>query len=196
MTMRWIAQASARGGEQSIISLVTSTWSCPAILFRAAFYFSKRGTFFRDYFLFFRKVSTREPPYAIFARPLPSASDPIAPQEAVNAAPDFRRIGVHKGARAAQFAPERCHSPSHTVLSKLLYMPLSDCPSKASAEPRWPWAPAKFGLMSGARCRPCVASGKPPSLALDAPMGCYRRVPPHGKLASIGIWLRANEPAP
>jgi len=29
-----------RGGEQSIISLVTSTWSCPAILFRAAFYFS------------------------------------------------------------------------------------------------------------------------------------------------------------
>ena len=70
-------------------------------------------------------------------------------KEAVNAAPDFRRIGVHKGARAAQFAPERCHSPSHTALSKLLYMPLSDCPSKASAEPRWPWAAAKFGLMSG-----------------------------------------------
>src|SRR5260221_12071260 len=46
-------------------------------------------------------------PYAIFARPLPSATDPIATQEAVNAAPDFRRIGVHKGARAAQFAPER-----------------------------------------------------------------------------------------
>jgi len=43
---------------------------------------------------------------------------------AVNAAPDFRRIGVHKGARAAQFAPERCHSPSHTALSKLVHMPL------------------------------------------------------------------------
>src|SRR5260221_3587818 len=94
MTMRWIAQASARGGEQSIISLVTSTWSCPAILFRAAFYFSKPGTFFQDYFLFFRKVSTPEPPYAIFARPLPSASDPIAPQEAVNAAPDLLRLAL------------------------------------------------------------------------------------------------------
>ena len=122
-------------------------------------------------------------------------------KEAVNAAPDFRRIGVHKGARAAQFAPERCHSPSHTALSKLLYMPLSDCPSKASAEPRWPWAAAKFGLMSGARWYSTTASSvcrfrkaTQPS-ALDAPMGCYRRVPPHGKLASIGIWLRANQSA-
>src|SRR5258707_15152179 len=122
MTMRWIAQASARGGEQSIISLVTSTWSCPAILFRAAFYFSKRGTFFRDYFLFFRKVSTREPPYAIFARPLPSASDPIAPQEAVNAAPDFRRIGVHKGAPRPRFRSKRSHSPTYTPLSNVLSM--------------------------------------------------------------------------
>src|SRR5258708_37530878 len=100
MTMRWIAQASARGGEQSIISLVTSTWSCPAILFRAAFYFSKPGTFFQDYFLFFWKVSTPEPPYAIFARPLPSASDPIAPQEAGHAAPEFRPIRVHQRAPA------------------------------------------------------------------------------------------------
>jgi hypothetical protein len=33
-------------------------------------------------------------------------------------------------------------------------------------------------------------------IALDAPMGCDRRVPPHGKLASIGIWLRANDSAP
>ena len=70
----------------------------------------------------------------------------------------FRRIGVHKGARAAQFARVRCHSPSHTALSKLLYMPLSDCPSKASAEPRWPWAAAKFGLMSGARWYSTTAS--------------------------------------
>ena len=62
--------------SRSIISLVTSTWSCPAILFRAAFYFSKRGTFFQDYFLFFRKVSTRETPL-LFLRPLPQASDPI-----------------------------------------------------------------------------------------------------------------------
>src|SRR5260221_2507449 len=135
MTMRWIAQASARGGEQSIISLVTSTWSCPAILFRAAFYFSQPGTFVQDYFLFFRKVSTREPPYAIFARPLPSASDPIAAQEAVNAAPDFRRIGVHKGARAAQFVPERCHSPRSIPRAKLLYMTFSYCPTQAIAVP-------------------------------------------------------------
>ena len=33
--------------------------------------------------------------------------------------------------RAAQFAPEHCHSPSHTVLSKLLlHVPLSDCPRR------------------------------------------------------------------
>src|SRR5258708_19594740 len=71
-------RTSFRQGAASsrLFSLVTSTWSCPAILFRAAFYFSKRGTFFQDYFLFFRKVSTREPPPAVFARPLPSLATP------------------------------------------------------------------------------------------------------------------------
>jgi hypothetical protein len=51
--MRCIAQASAKGGEKSIISLVTSTWSCPAIPLRAAFYVSERRAFFQDYFFIF-----------------------------------------------------------------------------------------------------------------------------------------------
>jgi len=51
MTMRWVAQASASAVTSH--SLVTDAWSCPAILFRAAFYFSKRGTFFSRLFFTF-----------------------------------------------------------------------------------------------------------------------------------------------
>src|SRR5260221_13843648 len=82
-------------------------------------------------------------PYAIFARPLPSASDPIAPQEAVNAAPDFPRIGVHKGTRAARLAPERCHRRNHNPKTKILFMRAADSPSNANAQPSVPGAGAK-----------------------------------------------------
>jgi hypothetical protein len=51
--------------------------------------------------------------------PMPFLRDPSRSERPHSS----ERIGVHKGARAAQFAPERCHSPSHTALSKLLYMP-------------------------------------------------------------------------
>ena len=36
-----------------------------------------------------------------------------------------------------QFAPERCHSPSHTALSKLLYMPLLYMPLKGLHTLSW-----------------------------------------------------------
>ena len=62
---------------------------------------------------------------------------------------------------------------------------------------------SEFGLMSGGPLvfhngvvRVSLQKKLPSPSALDAPMGCYRRVPPHGKLASIGIWLRANQFAP
>src|SRR5229473_163078 len=182
MTMRWIAQASARGGEQSIISLVTSTWSCPAILFRAAFYFSKRGTFFQDYFLFFWKVSTREPP-------LPFLRDPLVSKRP-HSSPD-RSIKEPEPLNSRQ---KRCHSPSHTAQSKLLYMPhlalgwvafpeathgrrRCGIPAAPDISPNFPAAHGHLGS--------ALAFGQ-------SDRGCYRRVPPHGKFASIGIWLRAN----
>jgi hypothetical protein len=55
MTMRWIAQASARGGEQSIISLVTSTWSCPAIFSGQRSIFLNGALFSKTIFYFFGK---------------------------------------------------------------------------------------------------------------------------------------------
>jgi hypothetical protein len=48
----------------------------PAILLRAAYYFSKRRAFFQDYFLFFWKVSTRKPPHAVFLNPSRKRSTP------------------------------------------------------------------------------------------------------------------------
>ena len=55
-------------------------------------------------FLHFSEGEHARSPPCRFSKLLPLGSDPVSPQEAVNAAP----IGVHKGARAAQFASERC----------------------------------------------------------------------------------------
>jgi hypothetical protein len=53
--------------------------------------------FFQDYFLFFRKVSTRELPLPIFRNPSVSKRPHISAGNGCAAA-DFRRIGVHKRA--------------------------------------------------------------------------------------------------
>jgi hypothetical protein len=71
----------------------------------------------RLFFIFF-EVSAREAPRPIFRTP------PVSER------PHSSARGVHKQPEPRQIVSERCHSPSHTALSKLFYMPLSDCPSK------------------------------------------------------------------
>jgi len=51
MTMRWVAQASASGGEQSINPLVTAAWSGAANLFRRSTFLN--GALFSLNYIFF-----------------------------------------------------------------------------------------------------------------------------------------------
>jgi hypothetical protein len=93
--------------------------------------------FFQDYFLFFRKVSTRELPLPIFRNPFVSKRPHISAGSGYAAA-DFRRIGVHKRAEPRNSRQNAVTVPVTPSCPNYFYMCLCPIALEGSAEEKPP----------------------------------------------------------